>query len=221
MSLDRAAISARLAVAMENEPDKSPSSGPPPPDLPPPPPPSMPPPPDLPPPPPPSSIPTTSEMPPPPPVERSAPAAKAVIDGDEDEDEVPGSDATFETRALAGLIDCFVAGAISWVMAKIHPSLGTLGWIGYMLVRDALPFLDGHSLGKRIMKIKAVTLEGKSLSGDWGTSVLRNLLLAIPFVNLIEVVVLFTRKDKGGTLRRLGDEWAKTKVVVAKEPSAL
>jgi hypothetical protein len=71
------------------------------------------------------------------------------------------------------------------------------------------------------MKIKAVTLEGKSLSGDWGTSVVRNLLLAIPFVNLIELVVLFTRKDNAGPLRRLGDEWAKTKVIVAKEPSAI
>ena len=146
--------------------------------------------------------------------------AKPVADEYEDE-EPPGSDATFQTRAIAGIIDCFVATGLSWVVAMVVPRLGTLAWIAYMLVRDALPFMDGHSLGKRIMKIKAVTLEGKSLSGDWGTSVVRNLLLAIPFVNLIEVVVLFTRKDKGGTLRRLGDEWAKTKVVVAKEPSAL
>jgi uncharacterized RDD family membrane protein YckC len=206
---------------MENEPDKSPSSGPPPPDLPPPPPPSMPPPPDLSPPPP-VSIPTTSDMPPPPPPgDPHTPPAKPILDGDDDDDEVPGSDATFETRAIAGIIDCFVGGGLSFVMSRIHPSLGTLAWIGYILVRDALPFMEGHSLGKRIMKIKAVTLEGKSLSGDWGTSVVRNILLAIPFVNLIEVVVLFTRKDKGGSLRRLGDEWAKTKVVVAKEPSAL
>jgi uncharacterized RDD family membrane protein YckC len=144
------------------------------------------------------------------------------MDGDDDdEDEVPGSEASFETRALAGLIDLFVAGGLSFVASRIHPSLGMIACIGYVLVRDALPFMDGHSLGKRIMKIKAVTLEGKSLSGDWAASIVRNLLLAIPVVGLIEVVVLFNRKDKGGSLRRLGDEWAKTKVIVAKEPSAL
>ena len=158
-------------------------------------------------------------MPPPRPVE--APA-KVAVDGDDDEDEVPGSDASFETRAIAGIIDCFVGAGFSWVASSISPKLGTLAWIAYMLVRDALPFMDGHSLGKRIMKIKAVTMDGKSLSGDWGASVVRNLLFAIPFIGgLVELIVLYTRKDKGGTLRRLGDEWAKTKVIVAKEPSAL
>jgi len=207
---------------MENEPDKSPSSGPPPPDLSSPPPPSMPPPPDLPPPPPPVSIPTTSDMPPPPPPgDPHTPPAKPVMDGDDEEEEVPGSDAAFETRAIAGIIDSFVACGLYMVVAMIIPRLAILAWIGYMLVRDALPFMEGHSLGKRIMKIKAVTLEGKSLSGDWGTSVTRNILLAIPLIGIIELVVLFTRKDNGGTLRRLGDEWAKTKVIVAKEPSAL
>lgn len=204
---------------MENEPDKSPSSGPPPPDLSSPSPPSMPPPPDIPPPPPPVSIPAVSEMPPPRPVESSTPPPKPVVD-EEDEDEVPGSDAPFEKRAVAGIIDCVVSGGLSWIVASLIPRLGPLVGIAYMLVRDALPFMEGHSLGKRIMKIKAVTLDGKSLSGDWGTSILRNVLFALPLVGLIEVVVLFIRKDKT-PIRRLGDEWAKTKVIVAKEPSAL
>ena len=139
---------------------------------------------------------------------------------EEDEDEVPGSDAPFEKRAVAGIIDCVVSGGLSWIVASLIPRLGPLVGIAYMLVRDALPFMEGHSLGKRIMKIKAVTLDGKSLSGDWGTSILRNVLFALPLVGLIEVVVLFIRKDKT-PIRRLGDEWAKTKVIVAKEPSAL
>jgi uncharacterized RDD family membrane protein YckC len=180
----------------------------------------MPPPPDLPPPPPVSSAPSMPDMPPPPP--RADPSPPPAKGGEEDEDEpTPGSDAAFETRAIAALIDGFVACGLSWVVAMVIPRLGTLAWIAYMLVRDALPFMEGHSLGKRIMKIKAVTMDGKSLSGDWGTSVVRNLLLAIPLVGLIELVVLFTRKDKPGPLRRLGDEWAKTKVVVVKEPSAI
>jgi len=219
MPLDRGGISARFPQTMENEPDKSPSSGPPLPDIPPPPPPSMPPPPDIPPPPPPVTIPTTSEMPPPRPVDPYTPPSKSAVDEDE-EDDVPGSDAPFEKRALAGIIDCVVAGGLSWIVASLIPKLGPIVSIAYMLTRDALPFMEGHSLGKRIMKIKAVTLDGKSLSGDWGTSILRNVLLAIPLVGLIEVVVLFVRKDKI-PIRRLGDEWAKTKVIVAKEPSAL
>ncbi|RYD46813.1 MAG: RDD family protein [Verrucomicrobiaceae bacterium] len=165
------------------------------------------------------SIPTISEMPPPRPVESSAPPAKPVVDDDEEE-EVPGSSAPFEKRALAGIIDCFVSGGLSWIVGSLIPKLGPIVGIAYMLVRDALPFMEGHSLGKRIMKIKAVTMDGRNLSGDWGTSILRNVLFAIPLVGLIEVVVLFVRKDKI-PLRRLGDEWAKTKVVVVKEPSSI
>ena len=180
----------------------------------------MPPPPDLPPPPPPASIPTTGEMPPPPPVDPYSPPAKPVMDGDE-EDEVPGSDAAFETRVIAAIIDAFIAAGIYLVIAKISGTIGWLTWIAYLLTRDALPFLDGHSLGKRIMKIRAVTLDGKTLSGDWQSSIVRNIPMVIPFFPLVELIVLYTRKDKGGTLRRLGDEWAKTKVVVVRESSAI
>jgi uncharacterized RDD family membrane protein YckC len=190
---------------MENDPDKSPASVPPP-DLSTPPPPSPPPPPS---------------MPPPPPVDPYTPPAKPVLDDDED-DAPPGSDAPFETRVVAAIIDAFIAAGIYLVIGKISGTIGWLAWIAYLLTRDALPFLEGHSLGKRIMKIRAVTLDGKSLSGDWQSSIVRNIPMVIPFFPLVELFVLYTRKDKGGTtLRRLGDEWAKTKVVVVKEPSAI
>jgi uncharacterized RDD family membrane protein YckC len=150
-----------------------------------------------------------------------AKSAPAKFDSDEDENEpVPGSEAAFETRVIAGILDVFIAGGISWVVGIISSKLGVLAGCGYLAVRDALPFLEGHSVGKRIMKIKAVTLEGKSLSGDWQSSIVRNLLIAIPPFGLLEAYILYSRKEKGGSLRRLGDEWAKTKVVAAKEPSA-
>lgn len=160
-------------------------------------------------------------MPPPPPVDPYTPPAEISRDEADDDEAMPGSDAPFETRVIAALIDCFIAAGLYMVIGKISGTLGWGAWIGYLLVRDALPFMEGHSLGKRIMKIRAVSLEGKSLSGDWQSSAVRNLSLIIPFFGLVELIVLFTRKDQGGTLRRLGDEWAKTKVVVVKEPSAI
>ena len=158
--------------------------------------------------------------PPPPPVDPYTPPAKG---GEVDEGEPPpGSDAAFETRVIAAIIDAFIAAGVYLVIAKISGTIGWLAWIAYLLARDALPFLDGHSLGKRIMKIRAVTMDGKSLSGDWQSSIVRNIPMIIPLFPLVELFVLYTRKDKGATpLRRLGDEWAKTKFVVVKEPSAI
>lgn len=161
-------------------------------------------------------------MAPPPQMSRTEPKPEpAKVDPGEDSEPEPGSEAAFETRVIAGILDCFIAGGISWVVGIMSSRLGLVAACGYLLVRDALPFLEGHSVGKRIMKIKATTLDGKSLSGDWQSSVVRNLLIAIPPFGLLEAYILYSRKEKGGTLRRLGDEWAKTKVVVAKEPSAL
>ncbi len=158
-------------------------------------------------------------MAPPPQMSRAEPKSEpAKLDSDEEEEgPKPGTDAAFDTRVIAAIIDAFVAAAVYMVI----PRIGWLVWIAYFLTRDALPFLEGQSIGKKIMKLKAVTLEGKSLSGDWQSSIVRNIPLAIPFFGLVELFILFTRKDGSGPLRRLGDEWAKTKVIVAKEPSAL
>lgn len=214
---------------MENEPEKPRSSTPPPPDLSSPSTPAMPPPPDL----------VTAAKPAPPlpdlpaapprvepPVVGAAKLAPLKMDSQaeegEDEDEArPGTDATFESRVVAAIIDAFVAAGVYLVIAKVSGTLGWMVWIAYLLTKDALPFLEGQSIGKKIMKLRAVTMDGKKLTGDWQASVVRNLSLAIPFVGLVELIVLFTRKDKEGPLLRLGDEWAKTRVVVASGPSAI
>ena len=93
-----------------------------------------------------------------------------------------------------------------------------LGWLvlaGYLITRDSLPFLGGQSVGKKAMKIKAVTLDDKSLVGNWEVAAIRNGVLLIPFFGLIELFILLTREDKPERGRRLGDEWAKTKVIMA------
>lgn len=113
--------------------------------------------------------------------------------------------ATIGNRILAVLIDGLVCMALSVV-----PVLGALAAIAYMLTRDALPFLDGQSIGKKAMKLRAVNAETNApLTNDWGPSVIRNVVLYIPFFPLVELIVLSNNKDN----QRLGDQWAKTKVV--------
>ena len=87
--------------------------------------------------------------------------------------------------------------------------------MAYMLTRDSLPFLDGQSLGKKALGIRAVTANGASLAGNWNPGLLRNVLLLVPFFPLVELIILFTKKGSPEGLVRLGDQIAKTKVVVA------
>jgi uncharacterized RDD family membrane protein YckC len=113
---------------------------------------------------------------------------------------------TLGNRIIAVIIDGLIAGVCSLV-----PVVGFLVGLGYMITRDALPFLDGQSIGKKAMKLRAVSAEtGKPLTNDWGPSVIRNIVLYIPFFSIVELIVLLNNKNG----QRLGDQWAKTKVVV-------
>jgi uncharacterized RDD family membrane protein YckC len=157
-----------------------------------------------------------------PPVQSAAKSGKLRMDVDADEEETkPGGDASFEARAVAAIIDSFVAVGIYMVLAVMWKPLGNLALLGYFLTRDALPFLEGQSIGKKIMKLRAVTMEGKSLSGNWQASIVRNLSLVIPFFGLVEAYILYSRQGGGGALQRFGDEWAKTRVVTVTAPSAI
>jgi len=107
-------------------------------------------------------------------------------------------------RIVAYLIDAIVSGTLYYI-----PYVGFVLVLVYFLTRDALPFLDGQSIGKKVMKLRAVTEDGAPLTNNWGASIMRNIVLIIPFFPLIELVVLLTNPKK----QRLGDQWAKTKVV--------
>jgi len=93
-------------------------------------------------------------------------------------------------------------------------SIPTLVGLAYLVTRDSLPFLGGQSVGKKAMHLKAVTLDDKSLAGNWEPGLIRNAVLVIPLFALVEVFILLTREDTPEHGRRLGDEWAKTKVIV-------
>ncbi len=125
----------------------------------------------------------------------------------------PGAEADLGKRIAAAIIDCLVATALGWAAAMLMNRLYFPVWAGYMLTRDSLPFLDGQSIGKKALNLRAVSESGKSLSGDWNAGLIRNISMAIPFGALVELIVMVVNKDKPGGLRRLGDQWGKTKVV--------
>ncbi|MFU8780996.1 MAG: RDD family protein [Kiritimatiellia bacterium] len=118
---------------------------------------------------------------------------------------VAQQDASMGNRIAAVLIDGLIAGACA-----IVPIVGGLVGMAYFLTRDALPFLDGQSLGKKALKLRAVdATTGQPLTNNWGPCIIRNIVLYIPFFFIVELIVLSNNKDG----QRLGDQWAKTRVV--------
>jgi uncharacterized RDD family membrane protein YckC len=111
------------------------------------------------------------------------------------------------SRVVAFIIDAVIGGVVSFI-----PIAGWIASVAYFLTRDSLPFLDGQSVGKKAMGLRAVTEDGQPLTNNWGPSVIRNIVLYIPLFILVEIVILFTN-EKG---LRLGDQWAKTKVISVK-----
>jgi uncharacterized RDD family membrane protein YckC len=110
-------------------------------------------------------------------------------------------------RIVAYLIDVILIGLISFL-----PIDGWIAGIGYGLTRDSLPFLDGQSVGKKAMGLRAVTEDGQPLTNNWGPGIIRNIVLWIPLFPLVELIVLLTNQQG----LRLGDQWAKTKVISVK-----
>ncbi|WP_045966722.1 RDD family protein [Flavobacterium sp. 316] len=117
-------------------------------------------------------------------------------------------------RFLALFIDGLVLAIPSLILGLLAGIVGGMSWLiyivyilqlGYILFKDAL--FGGQSIGKKIMKYKAVKEDGSSLDGDFMTSLMRNVTIAVPLLNLFEAFLVITDKP------RLGDNIAKTKVV--------
>ena len=118
------------------------------------------------------------------------------------------------TYDLAGPGSRFVAALIDGVLSGIAsaiPAIGVVIAIGYGLVKDAIPFLDGQSIGKRAMGIRAVKEGGQPLTGDYVTAIVRQISLWIPLFNIVDACMVFSEGRQ-----RFGDRWAKTIVIVAK-----
>jgi len=141
-----------------------------------------------------------------------APLVDSPVDGTPET--VPGVEADLGKRIVAALIDTVVAMAVAVAAGLIMNRLSYPAFAAYMLTRDSLPFLDGQSIGKKVMSIRAVSETGKSLSGDWNSGLIRNISMVIPFGSLVELIIMVVNKDKPSGLRRLGDQWGKTKVIL-------
>lgn len=121
--------------------------------------------------------------------------------------------ASIGDRLLGGLIDWIVVLVIYYLLkGLVGWSLSYLVSAAYILVRDALPFLEGQSIGKKVMKTRGVHEDsGAPITNDYRTSFLRNIFLFIPIVSLIDALFIFS-----GDRKRLGDRIAKTIVVYDK-----
>ncbi len=122
--------------------------------------------------------------------------------------------ATAIIRFVALFIDSIVAYVPMMILGMVSSNLVTLGYLiafGYYLTRDSLPFLNGQSVGKKLMGIKVIKEDtGAGIMGDYGTGVVRAIPQIIPILNLVDALVIFRDSTK-----RFGDEWAKTIVVKA------
>ena len=72
--------------------------------------------------------------------------------------------------------------------------------------------MNPHPAGQ--MTHNVPTLDGKPLAGNWQAGIVRNVFMLIA---PIELFILWNRNEKGGAMRRLGDDYAKTKVIVVGE----
>jgi uncharacterized RDD family membrane protein YckC len=140
-------------------------------------------------------------------------------------------------RFLAILIDGIIVGIAGMIVGFIPFIGGPIAGVlvgGYWLMRDGLDleFADKRSIGKKVLKLRAVRLDGQPM--DRNVSMKRNLPLAIyavgyfcwivpilghlvsipifavgGIINLIEGILVLT--DAEG--RRWGDKMAGTKVI--------
>lgn len=164
---------------------------------------------------PPPEVPATP--PPPPPVEEAPEPSQAA------QTAIPSGKADIGKRIIAALIDGLIAGVAGFI-----PVIGGLAGAAYMLVRDGveLDFMDLRSLGKKVMKLRPVRLDGQPM--DIVTSIKRNipfaigpLIMVVPIlgwvigpivaliIGIIEIILVLTDPDG----RRMGDKFADTKVI--------
>ena len=105
-------------------------------------------------------------------------------------------------RIAALVIDFFVCLAIS-----LLPLFGWIVAIAFFCLRDALPFSGRRSFGKSVYKLRIVDSTDHATRLSWRKFVLRNIILFIPILNLVDIYTYAT------TGSRLADVWTSTEVI--------
>lgn len=127
-------------------------------------------------------------------------------------------------RFIAKLIDLFLVVAAG----EVAPPVGFLSGLAYILIADG--FAGGKSIGKRLVGLQTMRLDGRDTAG-FRESIIRNLPLggaqiayAIPYIGWIVSLAIVTFEsfliignEQG---RRLGDEVARTHVLDAGQLAA-
>ncbi len=108
-------------------------------------------------------------------------------------------------RFVAALIDGIAMNIVSFFI----PIVGWLVSIAYLLTKDALPFLQGQSLGKKVMKIRVVDeATGEPITDKYDKAAIRGVSLLIPIFGIVDAFMVLSSDRK-----RFGDKWANTIVV--------
>lgn len=107
------------------------------------------------------------------------------------------------------MIGINVVAGILWAIPGLGEILGVALIVGYMLLRDGFDFefMKQRSLGKQLMKIRPVRIDGQPM--DLAASAQRNWILLIPFMPLIEIFMMMN-DDRG---LRIGDKIGNTMVI--------
>jgi uncharacterized RDD family membrane protein YckC len=106
-------------------------------------------------------------------------------------------------RLVAAIIDGLLISLVS------ATGIGSVIGLAYHLTKDALPFLDGQSIGKKLVKIRVLNADSNEpITNNYEKAMLRSVTLVIPVFNIIDAFLVFS-KDR----TRFGDQWAKTIVV--------
>lgn len=114
---------------------------------------------------------------------------------------------------LAKPVDRLVAGLLDFIIVlclfKIAMFLGLTIGLAYWFLRDAIPGMNGQSLGKKLMKIKVLSARNQPLVNDYKAAALRQVSNIVPLLNLYEVYLLVTSPK----YQRFGDQLTQTTVV--------
>ena len=146
-----------------------------------------------------------------------APIPKPQPELEEESASIEYSETLLPQRLLAGVIDSLVAaGLILLINIPLPDSLAMVSngiAIVYLLIKDSIPFLNGQSIGKKIMKLQAVTTDGQPLTSTPLTGIKRNISSAILPLAFVELLILHSREKAENAGLRLGDDFASTKVI--------
>jgi uncharacterized RDD family membrane protein YckC len=119
---------------------------------------------------------------------------------------------TSSNYELASAGDRFVAALIDGILISVTYIIPFIGWLiglAYQLTKDALPFLDGQSLGKKVMKLRVLDSDThEPITEKYDKAVIRAVSLIIPIFGIVDAFMVLTDERL-----RFGDKWAKTYVV--------